>query len=70
MKTVMERKTFRDMMKVVTLVYCNGDLFSSVAFLFHLQYSVSTREVKSVSRLRGKNLCKISRILNLWSIFT
>lgn len=70
MKTVMERKTFRDMMKVVTLVYCNGDLFSSVAFLFHLQYSISTWEVKSISRLRGKNLCKISRILNLWSIFT
>ena len=42
MKTVMERKTFRDMMKVVTLVDCNGDLFSSVAFLFHLQYSIST----------------------------
>ena len=34
MKTVMERKTFRDMMKVVTLVDFNGDLFSSVAFFF------------------------------------
>ena len=43
MKTVMERKTFRDMMKVVTLVDCKGDFFfSSVAFLFHLQYSIST----------------------------